>query len=178
MSSLVLHIFITTYFYIPCLSVNMLGPADIIYKTFGYCEPKITDVDVWITTKKYNRTTSVLDITLISPWSIDDNLILELTAEIKKEGGYKPGQFHLKDTMCKVLSTLFDELFIQFLEAAGVDACPIADGKYEVNNFYLDNEKMTVPQLYGEYRVLAEIYKDEELKGCYYAYVDMVPKDK
>ncbi|XP_063535599.1 uncharacterized protein LOC134745485 isoform X2 [Cydia strobilella] len=138
----------------------------------------MTDVDVWITTKKYNRTTSVLDITLISPWPIDDNLILEVTAEIKKEGGYKPGQFHMKDTMCKVLSTLFDELFTQFLEAAYVNECPIPEGKYDVKNFYLDNEKMTVPQLYGEYRVLAQIYKDEELKGCYYAFVDMVPKNK
>ncbi|XP_047993563.1 uncharacterized protein LOC125231998 [Leguminivora glycinivorella] len=154
----------------------MLGPADVIYKSFEYCETKITNVDLWISTKKYNRTTNLLDITLITPWKIDNDLILEVTAEVKKDGGYKPGQFHMKDPFCKVCSTILGDVFTQFLQAAGKDDCPVADGKYDIKDFYLDNEKMTVPQLYGDYRAHLQFYRGEELKGCYYLFVDMVPK--
>lgn len=49
-------------------------------------------------------------------------------------------------------------------------------GTYQIHDFYLDNSKFTVPQIYGEYRTEGLIYKDDVLIACYYLFLDAVPK--
>lgn len=51
-------------------------------------------------------------------------------------------------------------------------------GNHEVLDYYLDNDKFTVPQVYGEYKGEFTLYKDEEKLLCSLAYYDMVPKSK
>lgn len=48
-----------------------------------------------------------------------------MKGSLKKEGGYKPGAFYLKDTLCKVLDLLVGDILDDILTAAGVDGCPL-----------------------------------------------------
>lgn len=49
-------------------------------------------------------------------------------------------------------------------------------GTHEALNFYFDNEKFTIPQVYGEYMAEMTLYKDEEKLLCLLCYYDIVPK--
>lgn len=51
-------------------------------------------------------------------------------------------------------------------------------GDHEALDFYLDNEKFTIPQVYGEYITELSIYKGDEKQLCSLLYFDMVPKSK
>ncbi|XP_073947309.1 uncharacterized protein isoform X1 [Choristoneura fumiferana] len=170
-----LYLFIIDYFRLfSC--IGMLGPADLIFKSFGVCEPEPSELSFKVVTKRYNRTTNVLDIDISTPYPLDDSIVLELNACAKKEGGYKPGSFHMKDKYCTVLKTMLGDLFDIILNIAGRDDCPIPEGTYEIHDFYFDNSKFTVPQIYGEYRTEGLVYKDDVLIACYYFFFDIIPK--
>lgn len=44
---------------------------------------------------------------------------------MKKQGGYKPGGFFMREPACKMFSTLMGDVFTDMLEAAGADECPL-----------------------------------------------------
>ncbi|KAI5645442.1 hypothetical protein NE865_02529 [Phthorimaea operculella] len=154
----------------------MLGPADLVFKRTEHCDPKCDTVEFWVDTRKYNRSTSVLDIVITSPYPIDDEVTLELKGSMKKEGGYKPGSFYYKDIACVALDNMLGDMFKDMLKVAGVEECPLPTGTHEVLEFYFDNEKFSVPQIWGEYKMEILIYKDDVLDGCYNIYYDMEPK--
>ncbi|KAI5645441.1 hypothetical protein NE865_02528 [Phthorimaea operculella] len=154
----------------------MLGPADLVFKRTEHCDPKCDTVDFWVDTRKYNRSTSVLDITITSPYPIDDDMILELKGSMKKEGGYKPGSFYYKDKACVVMEKMFGDMWEDVLKIAGADDCPLSTGTHEVREFYFDNDKFTVPQIWGEYKMETFFFRDDELIGCYNTFYDMVEK--
>ncbi|XP_026316746.1 uncharacterized protein LOC113227882 isoform X2 [Hyposmocoma kahamanoa] len=156
----------------------MLGPADMHFKTVTECEQPVNIVQFAVTQKKYNRTMHLLDITLSTPIPIGNDMIIEIKGSIKKQGGYKPGGLYMKEPACKTLSLLMGDLFINILQAAGVEECPLPAGDHKALDFYFDNENFKVHQVYGEYRTEVLLYKDDELQLCSLLYYDLVPKSK
>ncbi|XP_063376048.1 uncharacterized protein LOC134663570 [Cydia fagiglandana] len=162
-----------------CLSFpgKILGPGIPIFRKLEPCNPPTSDIDISVTQRKFNRSTNVFDVSIITPWPLGENIILELSASIKKEGGYKPGYYYLKDTFCAIIKTVFNDVFQSFLEAIEVESCPIPNGTHKVKDFFLDNQEMPKDVLYGEYKADAKLYRNEVLVGCNVVYMDFEPKD-
>ncbi|XP_047986405.1 uncharacterized protein LOC125226463 [Leguminivora glycinivorella] len=101
---------------------------------------------------------------------------MEIKTASKKDGGYKDGSFYLKGPFCHTLKTLVGDVYNAIIEAAGVEDCPMP-GDLEVTDFYLDSDKLNDQILYGEYRARIHFFVEEQLKGCYLMYMNLVPKE-
>ncbi|KAL0822607.1 hypothetical protein ABMA28_004645 [Loxostege sticticalis] len=156
---------------------KMLGPSDFTFKLMKVCEDFETVVNFAISQKKHNRTTNVLDIRVASAdFEIGDNLVVELKGSLKKDGGYKPGAYYVKDVVCKLLQKVVGEIADDIFAAAGIEGCPIPRGEYAALNYYFDNTKFTVPQVFGEYKMDINVFKDDVLVGCFVAFYDLMDK--
>lgn len=51
-------------------------------------------------------------------------------------------------------------------------------GTHEASNFYFDNDKFTIPHVYGEYMAEMTLAKDDEKLTCLLIFYDIVPKTK
>ncbi|XP_063361326.1 uncharacterized protein LOC134650296 [Cydia amplana] len=162
-----------------CSSITnkMIGPGVFKFQSFEHCDPPVTEVDLWLTQRKFNRTTNVIDMTLSTPWPLSDEIIMEVDTSSKKDGGYKPGSFYMKGPFCKTLQSLIGDLFDAIVNATGFEECPIP-GDIKLDGFYVDSEKLNDQMLYGDYRAQLSFFIDGETKGCYIFYMQLMAKEE
>lgn len=54
----------------------------MIFKSFGVCEPASSGLDIKIVSKRYNRTTNLLDIDISTPFPLDDTVVVSIKINI------------------------------------------------------------------------------------------------
>ncbi|XP_063828138.1 uncharacterized protein LOC135077513 [Ostrinia nubilalis] len=155
---------------------KIVGPSDFLFQSLSDCDGVDSVVRFGITQKKYNRSTNVLEISFGAPYDLGDDIVVELKGSLKKDGGYKPGAYYMKDTLCNLLKSIVGDIANDILSQAGSEGCPIPAGDYIAEQYYFDNKKFNVPQVFGDYRMEVFVYKDEVLQSCYLAYYELKQK--
>ncbi|XP_047986404.1 uncharacterized protein LOC125226462 [Leguminivora glycinivorella] len=102
---------------------------------------------------------------------------MEIKAATKKDGGYKPGSYYMNGPFCQTVRALIGDLFNAILNATGVEDCPMP-GDVRLDGYYVDSDKLNDQMLYGDYRVEIFFFVDNELKGCYLLYMQLMAKEE